>query len=74
MKLINKNNIISFVILMAVYGLGQLMITTGAIDSYILLNIVLIGINIILAVSLNLITGYTGSRIVAMSFCEPRSW
>jgi branched-chain amino acid transport system permease protein len=60
MKLINKSNIISLVILMAAYGVGQLMITTGAIDSYILLNIVLIGINIILAVSLNLITGYTG--------------
>ena len=60
MKLINKGNVISLVILMVVYSLGQLMINTGAIDSYILLNIVLIGINIILAVSLNLITGYTG--------------
>ena len=31
-----------------------------SIDSYIFLNIVSIGINIILAVSLNLITGFTG--------------
>lgn len=60
MKLINKSNIISLIILLAVYGLGQLMITNGTIDSYIFLNIVLIGINTILAVSLNLITGYTG--------------
>ncbi|MCM0647980.1 branched-chain amino acid ABC transporter permease [Clostridium swellfunianum] len=60
MKLINKKNIISLLVLIAVYGLGQLMITTGAIDSYIFLNIVLIGINIILAISLNLITGFTG--------------
>jgi branched-chain amino acid transport system permease protein len=60
MKLINKSNVISLVILLAVYGLGQLMITTGAIDSFIFLNIVLIGINVILAVSLNLITGFTG--------------
>jgi branched-chain amino acid transport system permease protein len=36
------------------------MVNTGAIDTYIFLNIVIIGINIILAVSLNLITGFTG--------------
>lgn len=60
MKLINKSNAISLVVLILLYSLGQLMITTGAIDSYIFLNIVLIGINIILAVSLNLITGFTG--------------
>lgn len=37
-----------------------LLMNTGIIDSYIFLNIVSIGINIILAVSLNLITGFTG--------------
>lgn len=36
------------------------MINRGIIDSYIILNIVVIGVNIILAVSLNLITGITG--------------
>lgn len=60
MKLINKKNIVSFVILIIVYILVQLMVNSGVIDSYIFLNIVLIGINIILAVSLNLITGFTG--------------
>jgi len=37
-----------------------LLMNTGIIDSDIFLNIVSIGINIILAVSLNLITGFTG--------------
>ncbi|WP_127836716.1 branched-chain amino acid ABC transporter permease [Clostridium prolinivorans] len=60
MKLINKKNIISFIVLIIVYILVQLMVNSGVIDSYIFLNIVLIGINIILAVSLNLITGFTG--------------
>lgn len=60
MKLVWRKNIISSIILIAVYILIQLMINAGAIDSYIFINIVLIGINIILAVSLNLITGFTG--------------
>lgn len=36
------------------------MSNLGIIDSYIMLNLIIIGINIILAVSLNLITGFTG--------------
>ena len=55
-----KGSIISFILLIAAYALGQFFINIGIIDSYLLLNIVLIGINIILAVSLNLITGFTG--------------
>ncbi len=60
MKGFSKSNIISSIILIISYVLVQLLINTGIIDSYILLNITLIGINIILAVSLNLITGFTG--------------
>jgi branched-chain amino acid transport system permease protein len=60
MKRFGKGNIISSIILILSYVLVQQFINTGAIDSYILLNIILIGINIILAVSLNLITGFTG--------------
>lgn len=60
MKRFSKSSIISFIILISAYILVQLFINTGAIDSYIFLNIVIIGINIILAVSLNLITGFTG--------------
>jgi branched-chain amino acid transport system permease protein len=60
MKIVNKNNILSAFIVIFLDILGQIFINTGIIDSYIFLNIVIIGINIILAVSLNLITGFTG--------------
>lgn len=60
MKLFSKKNIIGSVILVLAYVIVQMLINGGTIDSYILLNIVLIGINIILAVSLNLIVGFTG--------------
>lgn len=60
MKALNKKNIISLVAILLLYALGQVLINSGIIDSYLLLNIVIIGINVILAVSLNLITGFTG--------------
>lgn len=60
MKLLNKKNILSLFLVLAIYAIAGLLINTGFIDTYIFLNIVLIGINIILAVSLNLITGFTG--------------
>ena len=60
MKLFNKKNTLSMLAVLGVYAIAGLLINTGFIDSYIFLNIVLIGINIILAVSLNLITGFTG--------------
>lgn len=60
MKHFNKRNIITLAAFIATYIIGSILINMGIIDSYILLNIVLVGINIILAVSLNLITGFTG--------------
>ena len=60
MKGFNKKNIITLAVLIAAYIIGQVLISNGIIDSYIQLNMTLIGINIILAVSLNLITGFTG--------------
>lgn len=55
-----RSNIISFGILILIYLLVQFLINVGIIDSYLQLNITIIGINIILAISLNLITGITG--------------
>lgn len=55
-----KKNIITTMGILIIYLLGQYLINKGIIDSYLQLNIFLIGINIILAVSLNLITGFTG--------------
>ena len=60
MKRLNKNNIVTAVCVLLLYVLGQILISNGSIDSYIVLNLIVVGINIILAVSLNLITGFTG--------------
>lgn len=60
MKVFNKKNILGLVLVLSLYVLGQFLINQEIIDSYIFLNLVLVGINIILAVSLNLITGFTG--------------
>ena len=46
--------------LAAVYLIVLLLIGTGAVNDYLLITIVTIGVNIVLAVSLNLITGFTG--------------
>lgn len=59
-ELITKKNILTSSIVLAVYLIVYLLMNAGIIDSYLFLNIVSIGINIILAVSLNLITGFTG--------------
>ncbi len=60
MKRFNRKNIIAIVGLIIFYFLINFLINMGIIDSYLQLNIVIIGINIILAVSLNLVTGFTG--------------
>lgn len=60
MKHFNKKNIIGFVAVISLYAVVQILQSIGIIDSYIMINLILIGINIILAVSLNLITGFTG--------------
>ncbi len=60
MKKTNKKNIISFSLLIIIYFSVKILMDLGIIDSYLQLNIFLVGINIILAVGLNLITGFTG--------------
>ncbi|KYH30275.1 branched-chain amino acid ABC transporter permease [Clostridium colicanis] len=60
MKILSKNNILTVALIFFLYLLGEVLTRMGIIDSYIMLNLVVIGINIILAVSLNLITGFTG--------------
>ncbi|KAF5074484.1 branched-chain amino acid ABC transporter permease [Proteiniclasticum sp. QWL-01] len=59
-QLINRTNLIRTGGVLAIYLAVFLLMQVGIIDSYLFLNLVTIGINIILAVSLNLITGYTG--------------
>jgi branched-chain amino acid transport system permease protein len=60
MKILTKKNIYTLVLVLLIYFLVLLLSNVGIIDSYIQLNMVIVGINIILAVSLNLITGFTG--------------
>lgn len=60
MKFLNKKNIFNLILILSIYFIVEFLINRSIIDSYIILNIVVIGVNIILAVSLNLITGITG--------------
>ncbi|HPF43612.1 MAG TPA: branched-chain amino acid ABC transporter permease [Syntrophomonadaceae bacterium] len=59
-----KNKFIRFcidvLVLVALFTLVQYIITTGLLDQYYQINLVSMCINIILAVSLNLINGFTG--------------
>ncbi len=59
-KMFNKTNLMKVIAILGIYVLGKVLMDADIIDSYLFLNIVIIGINIILAVSLNLITGFTG--------------
>lgn len=60
MQLLNKKNLFSILAILGGYAISGFLINVGIIDSYLFLNVVVIGVNIILAVSLNLITGFTG--------------
>ena len=60
MNNIRKRDIMSLIGCFALFTVMQLMIMFEIIGPFWELNIVLIGINIILSVSLNLINGYTG--------------
>ncbi len=57
--LLNKT-FINALILVLMYAIVQSLIIVGVVDGFILATIATICINIILAVSLNLITGFTG--------------
>lgn len=60
MKILSKKNIIFTAIALCIYVIGQLLTTFGIIDAYTFMNIAPLAINIILALGLNLITGFTG--------------
>lgn len=59
-KLTDSAAIRKLVGIVLIYGIVQLLISTGILSDYYFATIVTIGTNIILAVSLNLITGFTG--------------
>lgn len=60
MRIAIKRDLTALGILIVLYGVIQGLIEVDIIDPFWVLNIVIIGINIILATSLNLINGFTG--------------
>ncbi|MDD2494539.1 MAG: branched-chain amino acid ABC transporter permease [Tissierellia bacterium] len=60
MKVLNKKNIITLVLILVFYSVIQGLISARVINSFYEITIATICINIILAVSLNLVTGFTG--------------
>ena len=60
MNSLRKNDLKVFVLAVILYGVLFGLMETGVLNTFWEYNLVLLGINIILAVSLNLINGYTG--------------
>lgn len=60
MKYLRKNDLIMLGIGIVIFAVLQGLIEGRVLSSFWQLNIIIIGINIIMAVSLNLINGYTG--------------
>ncbi len=60
MRVINKKNIITLILILVLFAAVQALIATGIISSFYEITLATICINIILAVSLNLVTGFTG--------------
>ncbi|MBQ9376785.1 MAG: branched-chain amino acid ABC transporter permease [Schwartzia sp.] len=60
MNNLRKNDLILLVLGLIVFAVLEGLMAGGVIGSFWKLNIILIGINIIMAASLNLINGYTG--------------
>lgn len=60
MNLLRKNDLIMLAAALVLFAVLQGLISERMIGSFWQLNIILIGINIIMSVSLNLINGYTG--------------
>lgn len=60
MKILSKKNIISLILIALFYVIVQYLIKIKIITSYYQITIATICINIIAAVSLNLVTGFTG--------------
>ena len=60
MNAVRKRDLIMLIFGLIIYAILQGMISAGLIGSFWQLNLILIGINVIMSVSLNLINGYTG--------------
>lgn len=63
-QLINRKNIIVLFLLLAVYGVVQGLFNIGVLGNFYMMTLILVCIYIILAVSQNLITGFTGQLAI----------
>lgn len=59
-KMLNRKNILTAAFAVALYGLIFLLVQTGALSRHFQSLLVPVGINVILAVSLNLTVGFLG--------------
>jgi branched-chain amino acid transport system permease protein len=64
MKLLNKKNAGILLSLIVVYGLVQVLFNNGILNQYYMMTLILVCIYIILSVSQNLITGFTGQLAI----------
>ncbi len=60
MKLLNTKNLIRLLLLLVVYGVFQFLFVSKMINPFYMMTLILVCIYIILAVSQNIITGFTG--------------
>ena len=60
MNSVRKRDLTMLILGLIIYAILQGMMSAGMIGSFWQLNLILIGINVIMSVSLNLINGYTG--------------
>ena len=60
MKLFNTKNLIKLLLLLVVYGVFQFLFVSKALNPFYMMTLILVCIYIILAVSQNIITGFTG--------------
>lgn len=60
MRKLNKNFWVGIILALAFYGVVQILLTTGIFNDVTRSMLLLIGVNVMLAVSLNLINGITG--------------
>jgi len=60
MKLLNSGRITAVLIIAVTYAVVKALILGNVIDAFLQITLTTIGVNIILAVSLNLVTGFTG--------------
>lgn len=63
-QIINRKNVILLCLLLVVYGVVQLLFENQVLDSFYMMTLILVCIYIILAVSQNLITGFTGQLAI----------